>query len=198
MSSGFMEENEKSIEELKSGNRAAFENMFHRWKDPVYGYVLKMVRDYSTAQDITQEVFLRVMKAVHSYNHRGRFRQWLFTIASNLVMDHARKTKRRREVSADDSDISDRTATDTLTALPAGSLSESELRESLLHAVESLPQEQRSVLLLRQYAGLSFKEIAVLDDCSINTALSRMRYALTNMRKLVSNYFEEAQKNEVR
>jgi RNA polymerase sigma-70 factor (ECF subfamily) len=157
-----------------------------------------MVGDEALAADLTQEVFLRVMRAAKSYDHRGRLRQWLFTIAANLVTDHARWLKRRREVLVEEPAGIDTGVRETTHALPQERQASAELREVVQRGVDQLPPKQRSVLLMRQYAGLAFKEIAALEGCSINTALSRMRYALGNLRKILADKFEVAQKDELR
>ncbi len=177
---------------LATGSIAAFEKVFRVWKDPVYGYVLRMVGEEALAQDLTQDVFLRVMKSASTYDHRGRLRQWLFTIASNIVTDHLRRTKRRREVLVEEPENAGETAAQEVPAAQAlEAFSSEELRESVRESLGKLPAEQRSVLLLRHYGELTFKEIAALEACSINTALSRMRYALANLKKLLVRKFEE-------
>jgi RNA polymerase sigma-70 factor (ECF subfamily) len=189
---------EKEIAALQQGSMAAFENLFRQWKDPVYAYVLRMVADDALAHDITQDVFLRVMRAASTYDHRGRLRQWLFTIASNLVTDHARRLKRRREFTVEEPAVlADTQAGDAFVQMPVEAFASAELREVLEKALDELPREQRTVLLLRQYGDLTFKEIAALEGCSINTALSRMRYALGNLRKVLAQTFTEVGKDEV-
>lgn len=185
-------DNEGDVAALATGSVEAFENVFRAWRDPVYGYVLRMVGDQTLAQDLTQDVFLRVMKSARTYDHRGRLRQWLFTIASNMVTDHLRRTKRRREVPVEEPETVGQTASqEDDAARTLESFTDAELREKVRSAVRELPPEQRSVLLLRQYGELTFKEIAALEGCSINTALSRMRYGLANLRKLLAGEFEE-------
>jgi len=177
---------------LATGSTAVFEKVFRAWKDPVYGYVLRMVGDQALAQDLTQDIFLRVMRSAGTYDHRGRLRQWLFTIASNIVTDHRRRTKRRREVLLEElSNTGDAAAREMSAPLTLEAFSSEDLQESVREALDRLPPEQRSVLLLRQYGELTFKEIAALESCSINTALSRMRYALSNLKKLLAEKFEE-------
>ena len=176
----------------------AFENLFREWKDPVYGYVRRMVGDEALAHDITQDVFLRAMKAAGSYDHRGRLRQWLFTIAANLVVDHARRRKRRREVLIDEPASVDALADEKFAEAAVTGLDSLEIRETVQQAIEKLAPEQRSVLLMRQYADMTFKEIAALEGCSINTTLSRMRYALANLRKILTRGYGEPKKDELR
>ena len=175
------------------GSTAVFEKVFRAWKDPVYGYVLRMIGDQALAQDLTQDVFLRVMRSAGTYDHRGRLRQWLFTIASNIVTDHLRRMKRRREVLVEEpADVGDAGFQEAPVAAALEAFSSEELRENVRETIGKLPPEQRSVLLLRQYGELTFKEIAALEACSINTALSRMRYALGNLKKLLAEKLEEA------
>ena len=190
-------ETEAEIAALKRGSIKAFENLFRRWKDPVFGYVIRMVRDEALAHDVTQDVFLRVMKAAPSYDHRGRLRQWLFTIAANLVADHARKLKRRREIQVEEPAAIDASAHEAFRGIPEDTFASVELREVVQQALDRLPAEQRSVLLMRQYSQLTFREIAAVEGCSINTVLSRMRYALRNLKKILADTFAEEETDEL-
>ena len=190
-------ETEAEIAALKRGSMSAFENLFRRWKDPVFGYVLRMVRDEALAHDVTQDVFLRVMKAAASYDHRGRLRQWLFTIAANLVADHVRKLKRRREIQVEEPAAIDASTGEAFRSIPEDMFASTELREVVQQALDRLPAEQRSVLLMRQYSQLTFREIAAVEGCSINTVLSRMRSGLRNLKKILADTFGEKETDEL-
>jgi len=165
--------------------------LVERHEDRLYGYLMGMVRDRNVANDLFQETYLRVISALQnrrgSYAQQGRWLSWVMRIARNAALDHLRSRKKWVDVSGSDEDETtywDRLPTDEL-----GQDEELHLEqrtEWLERCIERLPHEQREVLLMRQDADLTFKEIAAITDCSINTALGRMRYALLNLRKMMA------------
>ena len=146
-----------------------------------------MVKNEHLAQDIFQETFIKVVKSLNSgrYQENGKFISWVIRIAHNLIIDHFRKDKQMKTCSNDDYEMD---------IFNSSRFSDKTVEESLIHSqimtdvralVEHLPDEQKEVIVLRHFMGLSFKEIADQTNVSINTALGRMRYALINLRKLV-------------
>jgi RNA polymerase sigma factor (sigma-70 family) len=167
------------------GEERAFEILLNRHQGKIYTSIYMFVKDTDLANDIFQETFIKVIDTFRSgkYNEEGKFLQWALRIAYNLCIDVFRKNKRRKIVTpSEDFDIFNLLLTE-----------ENEENRIILEQtytkvrqlVDSLPDEQKEVILLRHYADLSFKEIAELTDVSINTALGRMRYALINMRKMI-------------
>jgi RNA polymerase sigma-70 factor (ECF subfamily) len=156
---------------LQAGDARAYERLVRDYGDRIYRFVRRMVGD-RLADDLTQEVFVRVHRSIATYEPGGSFESWLFTIANNLCVDALR---RRRD---------ERGRPDLLepAVRVADPLEERELHSALLRAVAELPEEQRQVFLLREEAGLPFKEIARLTECPINTALGRMHYAMEHLR----------------
>jgi RNA polymerase sigma-70 factor (ECF subfamily) len=144
------------------------------------------VKDQYLAEDIFQDTFIKVINTLRSgrYNEEGKFLPWVLRIAHNLVIDHFRKEKRTPVITSAD-------GTDILSLLQVNEESaEDRLLREQTHAdlramIHLLPDEQKEVLIMRHYADLSFKEIADLTEVSINTALGRMRYALSNLRKMM-------------
>ncbi|MBO6575298.1 MAG: sigma-70 family RNA polymerase sigma factor [Rhodothermales bacterium] len=185
-----------SDEELVSayaqrGDERAIRMLVERHQERVYGYLLGMVRDRTTADDLFQETFLRVLKALQGeragYTRQGRFLGWVLRIARNAALDHLRSRKRWQDVDAgkdqDGSGFWDHLKDD---ATPVDhEIDQGTQRAWLRQAIEKLSPEQREVLLLRHEAELTFREIAALTDVSINTALGRMRYALLNLRRMM-------------
>jgi len=169
------------------GEQSSFEILIKRHKDKVYTYILLMVKNEHLAQDIFQETFIKVVKSLHAgkYQENGKFISWVIRIAHNLIIDHFRKEKQMKTYSNDDyemdifnsSKFSDKTIEEDLI--------QDQIITDVRALVEYLPDEQKEVIVLRHFMGLSFKEIADQTDVSINTALGRMRYALINLRKLV-------------
>jgi RNA polymerase sigma-70 factor (ECF subfamily) len=174
------------IKGLKAGIPAAFERLVREYGDRIYRFARRLAGERG-AEDLTQEVLVRVFRSIRTYEPTGRFESWLFTIASHLAVDLARRRRPEASLSEVDGGLSaDRFASDERD--PVESLEEEERRRALLRAVEGLPLEQRQVFLLREEAGLSFKEIAEIVQCPINTALGRMHYAMEHLRKALKTH----------
>lgn len=182
---------------LEEGDEQAFRQLVERHQDRIFGYLMGMVKDRATANDLFQETFERVIKAMQgrrgSYDHQGQWLSWVMRIARNAAIDHTRKQKKWKEVPQEEDD--GRSFWDTLeddAPYADEQLHRAEQREWLDEHIEELAPEQREVLLLRQETDLTFREIAELQDVSINTALGRMRYALKNLRKMMEASNETA------
>lgn len=171
----------------KQGNVAAFEALVLRHKDRLYTSIIFLVKDEWLAEDIFQETFLKALYCVkeNRYNEEGKFLQWILRMAHNLCVDHYRALKRKPPVVLQDGrDVFE------VFQFASSSNAEEKLIKTQTHhrlhiLIEKLPKEQRDILILRHFADLSFKEIADMMGCSINTALGRMRYALMNLRKMM-------------
>ena len=175
------------VEQYIAGDQACIEELITRHKNRVYTYILLIVRNPHLAEDIFQDTFIKVIKSLKmcKYHDKGKFLSWVLRIAHNLIIDHYRKQKLLNTVSNDSGEVD---------LFNNKKLSESTIEETLVfdqtmedvrRLVDALPEDQRQVVYLRHYCGLSFKEIADQTGVSINTALGRMRYALINMRKMV-------------
>ncbi len=182
----------------KKADEAAFNELMNRHQAKIYSYIYSMINNPETANDIFQEVFTKVVtKMDDTYNEQGKWIAWVMRIAHNATIDHIRKQKRYIDVNSwyddDDSrsDYFDR-MTDESWVDADEQLVEGETKSSLMAHIAKLPEEQRTVVLLRHYYEMPFKEIAELTNVSINTALGRMRYALINLRK----HFEEERQHE--
>ncbi len=146
-----------------------------------------VVKDKCLAEDIFQDTFIKVIKSLKEgrYKDNGRFLSWVIRIAHNLMIDHFRKEKQLHTISNDsyETDI-----------FNSKKFAERTIEEEMVHTqitrdvrrlLQELPEDQREVVVLRHFCGLSFKEIAEQTNVSINTALGRMRYALINLRRLI-------------
>ncbi|MGA1582322.1 MAG: RNA polymerase sigma factor [Saprospiraceae bacterium] len=174
------------IYQYLDGNEQAFEELLNRYKDKIYTSIYLFVKDQSQAEDIFQEVFIKIIDTLRKgkYNHEGKFVQWAMRIAYNMCVDQFRRNKRRPVVQPTETfDIFDVLQSGELNA--EQSIMRSQTHQKVRTLVDMLPAEQREVVILRHYADMSFKEIAKLTDVSINTALGRMRYALINIRKMI-------------
>ena len=182
---------------LEDDDEKAFRQLVERHQDRIFGYLMGMVKDRATANDLFQETFERVIKAMQgrrgSYDPQGQWLSWVMSIARNAAIDHTRKQKKWKDVPQDEDD--GRSFWDTLeddSPYADEQLHQAEQREWLDEHIEQLAPEQKEVLLLRQETDLTFREIAELQDVSINTALGRMRYALKNLRKMMEASNETA------
>jgi RNA polymerase sigma-70 factor (ECF subfamily) len=169
-----------------AGNVNALEALVLRHKDKLYTSILFLVKDKYLAEDIFQDVFIRIIDTMRGgrYTEEGKFLPWAMRIAHNLCVDHFRKVKRTPVIrTGDDQDIFEvlNFTEDSAEDKMMKKQSHSRVRDML----DQLPEDQREVIILRHYADMSFKEIAALTNCSINTALGRMRYGLINLRKMM-------------
>jgi len=182
----------------RGGDVRAFEQLLRRHKKPVFNFLWRQVGDRALAEELLQEVFLRVIKSASTYQEQAKFTTWLYTIARNLCVDAARRAGHRRTLSLDAPQGGDpeRTLGDGV-ADPSGNPSQQamsrELRESIERAIAALPEEQREVFLMRERSGLPFKEIASIVGVPENTVKSRMRYALERLREALAEYKDLAE-----
>jgi RNA polymerase sigma-70 factor (ECF subfamily) len=171
------------------GEERAFEELLNRHKDRIYTQVMIMVRDEDVADDIFQETFMKVIRTLKEgkYNEEGKFLPWLMRISHNLAIDYFRKNKKMPVVRSDeDNDVFATLTHDGLNVEQAWI--REVIHDDIHKLIDQLPEEQREVVMLRHFAGLSFKEISDQCNVSINTSLGRMRYALINMRKLMEKH----------
>ena len=170
-----------------SGDRNAISQLIERHSRRVRDYIQMMVKDGDVADDIFQETFIKAVRVIDEgrYTDNGRFLSWILRIAHNQVIDHFRAQKQNRQLNEAEAGydvlgtlrLAERTVEDEIVC--------EQIASDVRRMVELLPDEQRVVVMMRYYSGLSFKEIAEQTGVSINTALGRMRYALINLRKMI-------------
>jgi len=171
------------------GKESAFEILLARHKDRIYTQIYMLVRDEELANDIFQETFVKVIRTLKQgrYNEEGKFLPWVMRIAHNLSIDHFRRSKKMPFVR-------ETAEYDPFAAIPRDEKNAEDLwiediiNDDVRRLVDELPDEQREVVLMRHFSGMSFKEIAERSNVSINTSLGRMRYALINMRKMIEKH----------
>jgi RNA polymerase sigma-70 factor (ECF subfamily) len=175
------------IQQFIKGEQSCFEEIIRRHKSKVYAYITLYIRDQALVEDLFQDTFLKVIQSVKAgkYYDNGKFLSWVMRIAHNLIIDHFRRLKQMNVMSNDDYESDLFNSRKFSNPNIEEQIVKVQIRKDVRRLINQLPDDQKEVVILRHYAGLSFKEIADITDVSINTALGRMRYALINMRKLM-------------
>lgn len=182
----------------QQGDRAAFTQLVKRHQTALFNFALRQVRVPQVAEDVVQETFVRVVHNAPDFKHEARFTTWVYTITRNLCIDHLRKRALRKHPSLDESrgEDGDGPTLGEQTADPRASVEReatgTELQERIARAVDTLPDEQREVFLMREIANLPFKEIATITNVPENTVKSRMRYALERLQEALAEYEDYA------
>lgn len=180
---------EELIDQYLRGNREAFHQLFTRYKNGILIIVRHYFHNRERAEEVFQEVFLKLIERIDYYNGTGSFRSWFYTLCRNHCIDRIRYQARRPEVvesgfikfeEDDPTPLSKATAVDPPADLQAY---DRELAAHLEAALKKLPEEQRETFLLKEKGGLTFEEISHLHRVSVNTVKSRMRYALEALRR---------------
>ncbi len=177
------------IQSYLNGDFPSLEILINRYKDKVFTYILITVKNHHLAEDIFQDTFIKVVRSLNrgKYTDSGKFVSWVTRIAHNLIIDHYRREKNLNTYSNDGTEVdlfnsskfSDETIEDMII--------HEQILNDVRYLIDELPDDQREVVMMRHYVGLSFKEIAEQSGVSINTALGRMRYALINLRKIIES-----------
>jgi RNA polymerase sigma-70 factor, ECF subfamily len=182
---------------FQAGDRSAFALLMRRHVGGVYNFIARHTHPGAGAEDLTQDVFLRVVERASAFKHEAKFTTWLYAIARNLCVDALRRASHRQHASLDEPNdqgvplverIGD-AHPDHSGERAAGSR---EMGERIGVALQGLPDEQREVFLLREVANLPFQEIAEVTGVPENTVKSRMRYALERLQETLGDYQEVA------
>lgn len=184
------------IDSFLSGDQKSFEALVRKYQGRVYSAALLVVKDKYVAEDILQDSFIRFFKKLQAgeYKEIGKLLPYLLRVANNLAIDHVRRAKLLPRITTSD-------GTDVFLLLNVKGdsalrdLEKKEMQELLKDAIAQLPPDQREVILLRYFAGMSFKEIADITGLNFNTALGRMRYAVRSLRKQLLQYKENYDPN---
>ena len=184
------------IEAYLGGDQAAFATLYERYKRQLYAYLGRMIpQDPASVDDIFQQTWVRAIRRLPDYRNREMFLAWLMRIAHNLAVDLFRSGARRGEQSLSEVDPETDMPLTKDGDTPSGRLDRRELGEAIRQAVNELPPELREVFLLRQ-DGVSFREIAEIQHCSINTSLARMRYALNKLRASLAGWSDTKEESK--
>jgi len=177
------------------GQVNAFNTLVWRWQKPIYNFVLRYLGDPEDAREITQQTFIKAHRNLPHLKDHARFSTWLYQIAVNLCRDEIKKRRRRKTYSLESmqENSDQQNARDLLPvadegASPDNIVSRKELRDILARALQQIPEEQREVVIMKEYQGLKFTEIAEALGIPLNTAKSRMYYGLTALRKILTQW----------
>jgi RNA polymerase sigma-70 factor (ECF subfamily) len=177
---------EELLISAQSGNTQSLGVLVARWERPLYRFVYRMSPSPDDASDICQETFLRVMKKAHRFRKGSRFSTWMYQIALNLCRDQARRKRRWSRILDRNREFDERnegvTGNGTDGNGPWAEVEQRERRLIVKQALGQIPPEQREVLILKEFEGLKFKEIAAILDCPESTVKSRMYYGLSGLR----------------
>ena len=177
---------EKLIQFYLNGNPNALATLVELYKDRIYSAIYAMVQDKYQAEEIFREVFIRIINNMMAGKspEEGNFLQWAIRIAQGLCLEETRKAK--QPVAISNAEIENRETVDFTVSVPLPATMYHESHGKIKSMIDMLPEEQREVIVLNHYAGLSFKEIADIMKCSLNTALDTMKFGLNNLRKLMT------------
>lgn len=182
------------VERCRRGDVDAFCALMQRYQDSVYSFVLRCVRNPADAEDLTQDVFVRSFASIRRYRSDASFRTWLFRIAHNRVVDHARRTLRRAPVAspAADADSEETPAEERAQAPerddPLSRACRDELSRRVHEAVAALSPRLRAVVVLYDFEGLSYEEIASVLGCPMGTVKSRLFNARAELKRRLEGY----------
>ena len=177
------------LNQYLSGDRGAISQLIDRHSNRVRDYIRMMVKDHDLADDILQETLIKAVQVIDDgrYADTGKFLSWMLRIAHNKVIDYFRSQKSAKTVNESESGYNVLGTLRFADSSVEDRLISEQIATDVRRLVDYLPEEQREVVMLRYYSGLSFQEIAEQTDVSINTALGRMRYALINLRKMIKD-----------
>jgi RNA polymerase sigma-70 factor (ECF subfamily) len=187
-----MDQNEQSLlEKAKAGDVAAFEELIEAYQKKVFNLALRMIGNADDAADLAQEAFIRIYKAISGFKEQSSFSTWVYRITTNVCLDEIRKRKNRKvisldeEIHMDDSEMKRQVASDA--PRPDETAEREELRRIVNDAINSLPDEQRTAITLRDLHGMSYEEIARILDCPDGTVKSRINRARQALKNLLSS-----------
>lgn len=172
------------VERCLQGDKAAFASIVERYKKRIYSITYSMTRNHADADDLSQEAFIKAYENLHRFKPGTNFHSWLRRVAVNLCIDYLRHKKRFPENGLDDHPEMPSSHN------PQNNVESSELMDSIMAAVDSLPIDQRTAIILREIQGLGSKEIAEVMNCSESTIRWRLHYARKKLQKKLQAYME--------
>ena len=189
-----MPQNNFLIEAAKNGDHVAMNQLIKLWQTRIFNFALKYFGDYDTASEVTQKTFISMSKNLKGLKDVAVFKSWLYRIAANYCHEEVRKSQKRwvfpfmKVLTKEDQNYIENTRAISKEADPEKVIGHVELKDLLQKALKQLPQEQRLVVIMKEYEGLKLREIAAVMDISENTVKSRLYYALGSLRKLLEEW----------
>lgn len=181
---------EELLISVRAGDHQSLGLLVARWERPLFCFAYRMLRRQEDARDICQETFLRVLKKAHRFREGSKFSTWMYQIALNLCRDQLRKRRRWSTILAEERMLDEQTDAppDGWSAGddPSLQVERRQKTRALQVALKEIPPEQREVLIMKEYEGLKFKEIAEILNAPESTVKSRMYYGLTGLRTALS------------
>ena len=174
-----------------NGDNKAFDELLARNQQKLFNYIMFMVKDLEVANEVFQETFVKVICRLQEgrYTDSGKFSFWITRIAHNIIMDSYRQVRSAHIIEPnEDNDLNKLRGNDLMDINRENEYVNDQIMTDVRHLMDALPAPQREVVYMRYYQDLSFKEIAEMTNCSINTSLGRMRYAIINMRRMAKQH----------
>ena len=165
--------------EIEAGNASAVNQLIDLWQKRVYNMAFKMMGDHDKSMDIVQKTFIKMYKSLAQLKDKQKFKSWLYRIVVNYCKDDLRKVTRTEPIQDMVLNFQDRERA------PQETIEQTELKDVMLSALQKIPEEQKTIIIMKEYEGFKFHEIADTLNISINTAKSRMYYGLKSMRKVL-------------
>lgn len=173
------------------GDNGAFDILLDRYESKVFTYISYFVRNKEVAEDLFQDTFMRIIANIRNgkYSEQQKFGSWLMRVSHNIMIDYFRHQKNEKNISNDETEVD---LFNDIKLADEENIEHQLIKQQNIKGLQDilklLPENQQEIIQLRYYQEMSFKEIAALLNCSINTALGRTRYALINLRKLAQEY----------
>lgn len=181
------------VEQIQRGDQQAFTVLMERWQTRIHRFAFRFFADVDEASEITQKTFIKVYQKVDTLDEPGKFSSWIYRVANNLCLDELKRAGRRKSRPLEASTTSRLRRAGSVEQMeasqnPAKKLETKELGEVLQKALLTLPDEQRVVIILKEYEGMKFREIAEILEEPENTVKSRMYYGLKSLRRVLKKW----------
>lgn len=179
------------VERARQGDPSAYDALVDLYANRLFGFLFRMTGSRADAEDLLQDLFVRVVRMLPRYEHRGNLESWLFRIAANLGRDHIRRARRRPPMmsllSDSDTEAAGTGPSETARGLdtPSGGLEHQEEADALQRGLAALPEPEREVIMLRHFSDMTFAQIAEIMGTPLGTALARAHRGLARLRKLM-------------
>ncbi len=182
---------EQLVSMYMKGDNGAFDILLDRYERKVFTYISYFIRNKEVAEDLFQDTFMRIIANIRNgkYSEQQKFGSWLMRVSHNIMIDYFRHQKNEKNISNDETEVD---LFNDIKLADEENIEHQLIKQQNIKGLQDilklLPENQQEIIQLRYYQEMSFKEIAALLNCSINTALGRTRYALINLRKLAQEY----------